>query len=131
MYNKVIVMGRITKDIELKTTPQGVTVTSFTVAVDRPYTAKGQEKQTDFFNCVAWRSTAEFIAHYFGKGRMIHFDGELQNRSYTDKNGDKKTVTEIIVSSVQFTGEKPISQQTQQAPREEPQEQASGDNYPF
>lgn len=133
MYNKVVIMGRITQAVEVKITPQGVSVTTFSVAVDRSYSGKGQEKQTDFFNCVAWRGTAEFIANYFGKGKMILIEGELQNRTYKDKDGNNKQVTEIIVQNVHFTGEpkdsKPIPKNEPQ-PQEQP-EQASADNYPF
>ena len=100
--NKAILMGRLTKDPELRTTQNGTPVCTFTVAVDR----KGKEKQTDFLPCVAWRQTAEFITKYFTKGRMILVVGSVQNRDYTDKAGNKRTATEIIVDEVSFTGEK-------------------------
>ena len=87
MYNKVILMGRITHDLELKTTPSGANVCSFSIAVDRRFQQKGEEKKSDFFNIVAWRQQADFVTRYFGKGRMILVEGELQTRSYTDKNG--------------------------------------------
>lgn len=106
MLNRVVLMGRITRDVELKTLSSGVTVASFTVAVDRNYTPKGQEKQTDFINCVAWRQTAEFIGKYFGKGSMIAVDGTLQTRKYQDKNGANHTATEVVVDNASFTGEK-------------------------
>ncbi len=106
MYNRVILMGRIVNDLELKTTPQGLTVCSFRLAVDRPYQKAGEEKKTDFFNVVAWRQTAEFVKNYFGKGRMILVEGELQTRQYTDKNGNPTTWVEILATSVKFTGEK-------------------------
>lgn len=106
MYNRVILMGRIVNDIELKTTPQGLTVCSFRLAVDRPYQKTGEEKKTDFFNVVAWRQTAEFVKNYFGKGRTILIEGELQTRQYTYKNGNPSTWTEVVASSVKFTGEK-------------------------
>ena len=77
MYNKVIMMGRIVADPELKTTPQGVSVCSFRIAVDRRFQQKGEERKSDFFNVVAWRQQGEFVAKYFGKGRMILVDGEL------------------------------------------------------
>lgn len=112
MYNKVILMGRITKDLELKTTPSGVAVLSFSLAVERSYAAKGEERQTDFINCVAWRNTAEFISRFFSKGAMILVEGELQTRSYQDKDGNNRTVTEVIVSSSSFTGEKKPAQAT-------------------
>lgn len=112
MFNKSILMGRICNDLELKTTPNGIAVLSFRIAVDRNYQTKGEEKKTDFFNIVAWRTTAEFISKYFSKGKMILVDGELQTRQYTDKNGSTQNVVELIVSSAHFTGEK--KEQTQE-----------------
>lgn len=105
MFNKCIYMGRICNDLELKKTPSGVSVCSFRVAVDRSYSGKGEEKKTDFFNIVTWRTTAEFVCKYFSKGRMILVEGENQTREYTDKNGNKQTVVELVASSVSFTGE--------------------------
>ena len=102
--NKVIILGRITQDLELKQTPNGVAVLSFTVAVDRNY-SKGEEKQSDFISCVAWKERAEFISRYFGKGRMIAVEGQLRTRTYEDKNGSKHYVTEVYVDNVSFTGE--------------------------
>lgn len=105
MLNKVILMGRITCDPELKQTPGGISVLSFPVAVDRAYAKQGEEKQTDFINCVAWRHTAEFISKYFGKGRMIALEGRLRTRTYDDKNGTRHYITEVYVDSASFTGE--------------------------
>lgn len=106
MYNKAILMGRIVNDLELKTTPSGVSVLSFRIAVDRRYQTKGEEKKTDFLNIVAWRNEAEFISRYFSKGRMILIEGEIQTRSYQDKNGNTAYVTEIVADRSTFTGEK-------------------------
>ena len=106
MFNKAILMGRIAHNLELKTTPDGLSVLSFRIAVDRAYQAQGEERKTDFFNIVTWRSTAEFIAKYFSKGRMIMVEGELQTRQYVDKNGSTQNVVELVVSSAHFTGEK-------------------------
>ena len=106
MFNKVIMMGRIVTDLELKTTPNGVSVLSFRIAVDRRYQNKGEDRKSDFFNVTAWRNEAEFISKYFGKGRMILIEGELQTREYQDKNGNTVRVTEIIVDRSTFTGEK-------------------------
>lgn len=106
MYNKAILMGRLARDPELKTTPNGVSVCTFSIAVDRRYQGKDEEKKTDFFNIVAWRQTAEFVSKYFSKGRCILVEGEIQNRSYTDKDGITRYVTEVIASQVSFTGEK-------------------------
>ena len=117
MYNKVILMGRICHDLELKITPNnGVPVLSFRLAADRRYQVKGEERKADFFNIVAWRSTAEFIAKYFSKGRMIMLDGELQTRQYIDKNNVTQNVVEIVVDSVHFTGEKAVTQQLTYSP---------------
>lgn len=104
--NKVILMGRITHDLEVRQTQSGTAVLQFTVAVDRNYSKDGGEKQTDFISCVAWRNTAEFISRYFGRGRMIAVDGHLQSRTYEDKNGTKHYITELIVENANFTGEK-------------------------
>lgn len=104
--NKVIMMGRIVNDLELKTTPTGLSVCAFRIAVDRNYQKKGEERATDFFNVTAWRNTAEFVTKWFAKGRLILIEGELQTRQYTDKNGNPATWYEIIASNVYFTGEK-------------------------
>jgi single-strand DNA-binding protein len=106
MFNKAILMGRICTDLEVKTTPGGVTVLSFRVAVDRKYQSKeSPERKTDFFNVVAWRQTAEYIAKFFGKGRMILLEGELQTRQFVDRNGQNRDVVELVVDSWAFTGE--------------------------
>lgn len=106
MLNRVILMGRITHELELKQTPSGVSVLTFSVAVERSYSKQGEERQTDFISCVAWRQQAEFISRYFGKGRMIALEGNLRTRSYDDKNGVKHNVVEVFVDSASFTGEK-------------------------
>lgn len=106
MLNKAILMGRITKSPELKTTQNGVSVIQISIAVDRDYTPKGQEKQTDFINVVAWRGTAEFIAKHFEKGQLIALTGSIQTRSYTDSQGNKRSVTEVIADQVYFCGGK-------------------------
>lgn len=105
MYNKVILLGRVVQDLELKTTPSGVSVLSFRIAVDRRFQTKGEERKSDFFNCVAWRNEAEFISRYWTKGRPILVEGELQNRSYTGNDGITRYVTEVIVDRATFTGD--------------------------
>lgn len=105
MLNRVILMGRITQDLDLRQTPSGVSVLTFSIAVDRSFAKQGEERQTDFITCVAWRQQAEFISRYFGKGRMIAIEGNLRTRTYDDKNGSKHYVTEVYVDSVSFTGE--------------------------
>lgn len=106
MLNCAIIMGRLTADPELKTTQSGISVTSFSVAVDRNYTPKGQEKQTDFINVVAWRQTAEFVTRYFHKGSMIAIEGSIQSRKYQDRNGNNRTAVEIVANNVSFCGSK-------------------------
>lgn len=98
--NKVILAGRLTADPELKTTPNGISVCSFSVAVDRRYSK--DNKQTDFINIVAWRSTAEFITKYFSKGNSICVCGSIQTRNYTDKNGNKRTAVEVVAEEATF-----------------------------
>ena len=102
MLNKVILMGRLTADPEHKQTPSGVSVTSFSIAVDRNFSSKSGERTTDFINIVAWRNTADFICRYFSKGRMIAIEGSLQTRNYEDKNGNKRTAYEVLAEQVYF-----------------------------
>ncbi len=99
-------MGRIVNDLELKTSPQGVPVCSFRIAVDRNFQKKGEERKSDFFNIVAWRQNAEFVTRFFAKGRMILVEGEMNTRQYTDKNGNPNTWYEIVADRLYFTGEK-------------------------
>lgn len=118
MLNNVIIMGRLTADPELKSTQNGTSVLQFTVAVDRDFVKQGEERQTDFINCVAFKETANHIAKWFSKGRMIAVEGRLQTRSYDDKNGTKHYVTEVIVNKASFTGEKRQDQQSNGVPYE-------------
>lgn len=104
--NKVILMGRTTQDIELRQTANGKSVTTFSIAVKRRFAQEGQTPQTDFINCVAWGSQAEFIAKYFNKGSMISVIGNIQTRSWDGEDGKKRYATEVIVDEVYFTGEK-------------------------
>ena len=106
MYNRSIIVGRFTSDPELKITPSGVEVCSFTLAVDRPFKSQSGEKQTDFINCVAWRNTAEFLSRYFQKGSAALVEGSIQVRQYTDKNGNKRTAWEIVADNVRFVESK-------------------------
>lgn len=100
--NKVILMGRLTRDPELRRTQQGTAVASFSLAVDRDYKAKGAEKETDFIDIVAWRNTAEFVSKYFSKGRMAVVEGRLQVRSYTDKEGNNRRAAEVVADNIYF-----------------------------
>ena len=99
--NKVILAGRLTADVELKQTPSGVSVCSFSLAVNRKYSKEGGQ-QTDFINCQAWRGTAEFISKYFKKGSAICIDGSIQTRSWKDKDGNNRYATEIVVNEAMF-----------------------------
>ena len=105
MLNRIIMTGRLVADPELRRTQSGVSVTSFRIANDRDY-GKGDEKETDFFDVVAWRATAEFICKYFTKGRMISVDGRLQTRSWKDKEGHNRISTEILVDNAYFADSK-------------------------
>ena len=110
MLNSVCLMGRLTADPELKSTQSGVSVCSFRIAVDRTYTPKGQEKQTDFINIVTWRQQAEFVSKYFSKGRLIGIDGSIQTRNYEDKNGNKRTAVEVVADRAFFVDSKNSAQ---------------------
>ena len=113
MLNKIFLQGRLVADPELRHTQNGVAVASFRLAVDRDFKDRETgERKADFFNVVAWRQTGEFVSRYFGKGNLILVEGELQTRSYTDKNGNTAYVTEIIVDRSTFTGEKSNNQGT-------------------
>ncbi|MBE6573899.1 MAG: single-stranded DNA-binding protein [Ruminococcaceae bacterium] len=101
-FNKVILGGRLTADPELRQTPQGIAVTSFSIAVNRPYSKNQEQQQADFINCVAWRSTAEFITRFFKKGSSICVTGSIQTRSWTDQQGQKRYATDVVVSDATF-----------------------------
>ena len=103
--NIAILTGRLTADPELKTTPNGVSVCSFSIAVDRKY-KQGEDRQADFINIVAWRGTAEFISKHFSKGSAIGIEGSIQTRKYTDKNGNNRTAFEIVANNVHFIDSK-------------------------
>ena len=103
MLNHIVIMGRLTRDPELRRTGTGIAVASFTVAVDRDFGGRdGGEKETDFIDCVAWRQTGEFVSKYFTKGRMIVVSGRLQIRSWTDKDGNKRRTAEVVADNVYF-----------------------------
>ena len=132
--NKVILGGRITADPELKQTPQGVSVTSFSIAVNR----RGKEQQADFINCVAWRQTAEFICKFFKKGSSICVVGNIQTRTWNDQQNNKRYATEVVVDEAYFVDSKSEGAssfteapafQTQQAPKFE--EITGDDELPF
>lgn len=113
MLNHITIMGRLTRDPELRRTQSGIAVASFTVAVDRDYS--NGEKQTDFIDCVAWRQTGEFVSKYFAKGRMIVASGRLELRDWTDKDGNKRRNAEINVSNAYFGDSKKEGTENQPA----------------
>ena len=103
MLNHITIMGRLTRDPELRRTGSGVAVAGFTLAVDRDYSGKdGGEKETDFIDCVAWRQTGEFVSKYFTKGRMAVVSGRLQIRNWNDKDGNKRRSAEVVADNVYF-----------------------------
>ena len=102
MLNQIVLMGRLTRDPELRRTGSGVAVASFTLAVDRDFAAQGAEKETDFVDIVAWRNTAEFVSRFFTKGRMAVVEGRLQIRDWTDKEGNKRRSAEVVADNVYF-----------------------------
>ena len=102
MLNHIVVMGRLTRDPELRKTPAGISVTSFSVAVDRDFAQQDGQKETDFIDVVAWRNTAEFAAKYFTKGRMVVVSGRLQIRNWEDKEGNKRRTAEILAENIYF-----------------------------
>ena len=103
MLNHIVIMGRLTRDPELRRTGSGIAVASFTLAVDRDYSPKdGGERETDFIDCVAWRSTGEFVSKYFSKGRMAVVEGRLQVRDWTDNDGNKRRSAEVIAENIYF-----------------------------
>lgn len=106
MINRVILMGRLCGDPELKTTGKGVSVTSFRIAVDRSYVKSGEERKADFIDIVCWRQQAEFVCRYFSKGSLIAVEGQLQTHNYENKEGNTRVITEVIADNVSFTGEK-------------------------
>lgn len=106
MLNKIIIMGRLTRDPELRRTGSGAAVTSFSLACDRDFKSQSGEKETDFIEVVAWKNTAEFVSKYFSKGRMAVVDGRLQIRDWTDKAGNKRTTAEVVADNVYFADSK-------------------------
>lgn len=106
MLNKAILMGRLTRDPELRSTPNGVPVVTFTLAVERNYQADKNNKQADFINIAAWRHTAEFVSKYFTKGQLAAVEGSIQTRNYQDKDGNSRTAFEVLAEQVYFAGKK-------------------------
>ena len=122
MLNKIILMGRLTRDPELRRTQSGTAVASFTLAVDRDYKPQDGERETDFIDIVAWRGTGEFVSKYFSKGRMAVVEGRLQVRDWTDKDGNKRRSTEVVADNVYFGDSKRPESGTPAEPSGELQE---------
>lgn len=139
MYNKAILIGRLTATPELKRTQAGTSVTSFTLAVDRRFSGKDGDRKADFINCTAWRGTAEFICKHFGKGDPLGVEGSIQTRSYEDKNGNKRTAVEVVAENVFFVGSKKSDAREPEEPeasmppkgKDDFEEVKSGDDLPF
>lgn len=130
MLNHITIMGRLTRDPELRRTGSGIAVASFTVAVDRDFAQQGQEKETDFIDCVAWRQTGEFVSKYFTKGRMIVVTGRLQIRNWTDKEGNKRRTAEVVADSCYFgDSKKDGSNNAAQGGNNYNTSQGGGNNY--
>ena len=106
MLNKIIIMGRLTRDPELRRTGSGTAVTSFSLACDRDFKSQSGDKETDFIEVVAWKNTAEFVSKYFSKGRMAVVEGRLQIRDWTDKDGGKRRSAEVVADNVYFADSK-------------------------
>lgn len=124
-FNLVVLSGRLTADTELKTTPNGISVCTFNIAVDRGY---GDNKATDFITIVAWRGTAEFVAKHFRKGDLIGIEGSIQTRKYTDKNGNNRTAFEVVANNIQFVGGKKTDNEQ---PEVDPPQQFAQNNADF
>lgn len=123
MLNKIVLMGRLCKDPELRRTQSGTAVTSFTMAVDRDFKGQNGEKETDFIDIVAWRGTAEFVCNYFSKGRMAVVEGRLQIRDWTDKNGNKRSSAEVVADNIYFGDSKRETPNTSYQPPIAPTQQ--------
>ena len=106
MINRVVLVGRLTREINLRKTGTGTSVASFTVACNRRFSGQNQDQGADFINCVAWRQTADFVTRFFRKGQMIAVQGSLQVRNYEDKNGNKRTAYDVVADNVSFCGSK-------------------------
>ena len=127
MLNRAILMGRLTRDPEMKQTPNNVSVATFALAVDRNYQTDKENRVADFINIVAWRHTAEFVSKYFTKGQLVAVEGSIQTRSYTDKDGNNRTAFEVVADQVYFA-EKKQSGKAKSQP-EEPQDDFNPDDF--
>lgn len=131
MLNTAVLMGRLTADPELRHTPSNIAVTSFTLAVDRSYVKAGAERETDFIDVVAWRSTAEFVCKYFHKGQLVAVEGSIQTRSYQDKEGNRRKAFELVANNVHFAEPKRDFAPSQNNTYEENSKEAFEQNTSF
>jgi single-strand DNA-binding protein len=129
--NKVFLIGNLTRDPELSETPNGIALCRFSIAVNRGYTNADGERETDFFNITVWRNKAENCARYLKKGSKVSIEGSLQNRSYEDKDGNKRTVTDIVASDVEFLSTRQDSGEERTAPKKEPIFEPMQEELPF
>ena len=131
MINSVVLMGRLTYDPELRTTPTGISVIRFQIACDRNYQAKGEDRKADFIDVTAWRQTAEFISRYFRKGSMIAIEGSIQTDNFTDKDGNKRKSVTVVANNVSFCGSKAESGNSSPVYNQPAPSYASADNSDF
>ncbi len=132
MLNKVILMGRLVAEPDVRSTPSGVSVTTFSLAVDRGYAKLGEEKQVDFIQIVCWRSTADFVGKYFSKGQLVAVEGAIRTRNYTDQSGTKRYITEVVANEVFFAeGKKQQQQPTESGTMNPLDVQYSDEDLPF
>ena len=129
--NKIMLIGRLTKDPELRYTQSGTAVANFTLAVNRRFTNQNGEREADFINCQAWQKTAEFVANYFKKGQQMALEGRLQVRAYDDQSGQKHWVTEVVAEQVEFCGSKGDSNSGGNSNISSGTAGGSGDNAPY
>ena len=129
MINRVVLVGRMTRDPELRRTPQGDAVTSFTLAVNRNFTSRDGQQQADFINCVVWRKPAENVERYCSKGSLVGVEGRIQTRSYDNSQGQKVYVVEVICDSVQFLETRAARERNQFQSQPQPQMQQNNDNF--
>ena len=128
MINRVVLVGRMTRDPELRRTPQGDAVTSFTLAVNRNFTSRDGQQQADFINCVVWRKPAENVERYCSKGSLVGVEGRIQTRSYDNSQGQKVYVVEVICDSVQFLETRAARERAQSQPQMQMQQPENNDN---
>lgn len=131
MLNHITLQGRLTRDVELRRTNSGTAVASFTLAVEDDYSQQDGKRNCNFINCVAWKGTGEFVEKWFHKGDMMLISGRLTMRNYEDKNGNKRTAAEVVVSNIYFCGSKKASAETDAAPQQYDELLDNDNDLPF